>query len=193
MSGKKRNDHTLPQEEINELLVRLAKEGKRVLRLKGGDPFIFGRGGEEIETLAGQGHPVPGRARHHRGIRRGFYAGIPLTHRDHAQSCIFVTGHLKDGTMNLDWEALARPKQTIVVYMGLHGLDTFCAELVKHGMPAQYSDRDRAAGHDTESARRHRHACDAAAKAESRRIACADFDHRRRRRHAEGKTGLVPP
>jgi uroporphyrin-III C-methyltransferase/precorrin-2 dehydrogenase/sirohydrochlorin ferrochelatase len=133
--GKKRNDHTLPQEEINELLVRLAKEGKRVLRLKGGDPFIFGRGGEEIETLAAEGilfQVVPGITAAS-GVAS--YAGIPLTHRDHAQSCIFVTGHLKDGTMNLDWEQLARPKQTVVVYMGLHGLDTLCAELVKHGMP----------------------------------------------------------
>jgi uroporphyrin-III C-methyltransferase/precorrin-2 dehydrogenase/sirohydrochlorin ferrochelatase len=133
--GKKRDDHTLPQEEINELLVRLAKEGKRVLRLKGGDPFIFGRGGEEIETLAGQGilfQVVPGITAAS-GVSS--YAGIPLTHRDHAQSCIFVTGHLKDGSMNLDWDALARPKQTIVVYMGLHGLVTLCTELVAHGLP----------------------------------------------------------
>ncbi len=133
--GKKRADHTLRQEEINELLVRLAKEGKRVLRLKGGDPFIFGRGGEEIETLAAEGIPfqvVPGITAAS-GVAS--YAGIPLTHRDHAQSCMFVTGHLKDGTMNLDWDALARPKQTVVVYMGLHGLETLCNELIKHGMP----------------------------------------------------------
>ena len=133
--GKKRDDHTMRQEEINKLLVRLAKEGKRVLRLKGGDPFIFGRGGEEIETLAAESIPfqvVPGITAAS-GVAS--YAGIPLTHRDYAQACLFVTGHLKDGTMNLDWEALARPKQTVVVYMGLHGLNILCAELIKHGMP----------------------------------------------------------
>ena len=135
--GKERDKHTLPQEDINLLLARVAKKGKRVLRLKGGDPFIFGRGGEEIETLMHEGvnfQIVPGITA---AAGAASYAGIPLTHRDYAQSVTFVTGHLKDGTMNLNWPALAQPHQTLVVYMGLLGVKTLCAKLVEHGLSAE--------------------------------------------------------
>ena len=132
--GKQRANHAMRQEEINELLVKLAKEGKRVLRLKGGDPFIFGRGGEEIETLSANQIPfqvVPGITAAS-GVSS--YAGIPLTHRDYAQACVFVTGHLKDGSMDLDWDMLARPNQTVVIYMGLLGLPVLCQKLIAHGL-----------------------------------------------------------
>ena len=134
--GKARDKHTLPQEDINKMLARIAKKGKRVLRLKGGDPFIFGRGGEEIETLMNEGVPfqvVPGITA---AIGAASYAGMPLTHREYAQSVMFVTGHLKDGSMDLNWKAMVQPNQTVVVYMGLLGAKALCAKLIEEGKPA---------------------------------------------------------
>jgi uroporphyrin-III C-methyltransferase/precorrin-2 dehydrogenase/sirohydrochlorin ferrochelatase len=134
--GKARDQHIMPQEEINELLAKLALQGKRVLRLKGGDPFIFGRGGEEIETLMERGVPfqvVPGITAAN-GVSS--YAGIPLTHRDYAQACLFITGHHKDGSIDMDWVAMSRPNQTVVSYMGLVGLKEICEKLIAHGVSA---------------------------------------------------------
>src|SRR5450631_3685432 len=135
--GKRRNRHMCEQDDINLLMVNLARRGRRVLRLKGGDPFIFGRGGEELEFLAGAGvrcHVVPGVTA---ALGAAACAGIPLTHRRLAQSCTFVAGHLQDGPMDLDWPMLARPRQTVVVYMGLLGLPLLCAKLIEHGRDPQ--------------------------------------------------------
>ncbi len=133
--GKKASKHTIAQEELNQALVDLAREGKMVVRLKGGDPFIFGRGGEEIEALFESDVPfevVPGVTA---ASACAAYAGIPLTHRDHAQTVTFATGHLKDGSVNLDWPTLARPRQTVVFYMGIGGIKDICRQLIAHGLP----------------------------------------------------------
>lgn len=133
--GKERANHSTPQTQINELLLQYALEGKRVLRLKGGDPFIFGRGGEEIEHLAAKGvgfQVVPGITA---ASACASYAGIPLTHRDHAQSVRFITGHLKQGELNLSWSELLDEQQTLVFYMGLNAATTISQKLIAHGRP----------------------------------------------------------
>lgn len=134
-AGKEAGRHALPQDQINRLLVDLARQGLDVVRLKGGDPFIFGRGGEEMQELVAQGiacDVVPGVTS---AAGMAASTGIPLTHRDHAQTVSFATGHLKDGTVDLDWGSLARPHQTVVIYMGLGALEIICRELIAHGLP----------------------------------------------------------
>ena len=134
--GKRRAEHGLSQGEINQRLVSLARAGNSVVRLKGGDPLVFGRGGEEIEALVRAGvavEVVPGVTA---ALGCAASAGIPLTHRDHAQACVFVTGQLRDGTVALDWPMLARPRQTVVIYMGAETLPIIANRLIEHGLSA---------------------------------------------------------
>ena len=136
--GKESGCHTLTQEGIIDLMIRLARAGKPVLRLKGGDPFIFGRGGEEVQALAAHGIPfevIPGISA---AQGAAACAGMPLTHRDHAATLVFVTGHLRgqgpERSVDLDWTMLARPNQTVVIYMGVGTLPVICAQLIAHGL-----------------------------------------------------------
>lgn len=134
--GKESSNHSVPQDEITLVLIAHAKRGRRVVRLKGGDPFVFGRGGEELSVIVAAGVPVEVVP----GITAALGAcadtGIPLTHRNFAQSCVFVTGHRKDGSTGLDWPMLARPFQTVVIYMGVGALAEIAGQLMSHGLSA---------------------------------------------------------
>lgn len=131
--GKQKDNHSLPQDQICELLVALGRCGKRVVRLKGGDPFVFGRGGEELDRLEAAGiewQVIPGITA---AIGCAASAGIPLTHRDHAHAITLITGHRKDGNLNINFDLAAQDDQTVVFYMGLSCLPEICAELIKRG------------------------------------------------------------
>ena len=162
------------------------------MRLKGGDPFMFGRGGEEIDTLSAQRHPfevVPGITA---ALGVAAFAGIPLTHRDYAQACLFVTGHLKDGSMDLDWPALARPRQTVVVYMGLLCLPVLCAKLIEHGQSPRPAGGGGPAGHRPTQRVVTGTLATLPALAEEAQAARAHADHRRRRGSPARAPQLVP-